>query len=579
METFGKTSETLAIGPLSLLPSQGRVSGPGGDGRLEPRVMDLLVYLARHLGTVMTRDAIIRDVWRGTLVTDAVISRSVHQIRRTLGEIGGDSSWLETIPKRGYRLVAPPAQAVKAEAVTAPQPVRRSRSPWIAGALGVAAVLGLLSILSMRHETHAPPSAAAYRLYLQGRAYAQQNRAGAYQQATEYFRQASVEDPHFAAAFAATAISEMLQVDMGNRTVAEAARAAIGPSREALRLDPQLPEAQAAAGLIALYQGDFTTAGEYLRRATALRPNYAQAQMWLGRLALAEWQVNRAVASFDRARELDPDSPIVLLNCGLALDLAGREPAAADALQRAIAIDPKFANLYWALGHVRWSQGNFDEAETLYAHAIELGANYSTLYAQYGVLLADLGRTIESAPWIERATRVDRRDAWLWIAALNTGSPPPDAPARADPRDTLLAADLAAQAGDFSHARQLLDGIDLDAAGARKILHNGWLTEAGHLPMLDVAAIYLHGGDTARGRHMLAEARTYLADLKERGLDTAGMDYNDAAAAALDGDRAHALESLRSAVARHWPETGSALHDLKFASLRGDPQFVAMLSP
>ncbi len=577
METLGKTSESLAIGPVSVLPSQGRVAGPGGTGRLEPRVMDLLVYLASHGGAVMGRDAIIRDVWRGTLVTDAVISRSIHQIRRALAKIGGSSSWLETIPKRGYRLVVPPA-----DAVTEPQPVRRARLPWIVGVLGVAGALGLLGILGMRHDPHAPPGAEAYRLYLQGRAYAQQNRAGAYQQAAEYFRQASVEDPHFAAAFAATAVSEMLQVDMGNRTVAEATRAAAGPAREALRLDPQLPEAQAANGLIALYQGDFATAGAELRSATALRPNYAQAQMWLGRLALAEWQVNRAVASFDRARELDPDSPIVLLNCGLALDLAGREPAAAEVLQRAIAIDPKFANLYWALGHVRWSQGNFDEAETLYARAIDMGANYSTLYAQYAVLLTDLGRTVESAPWIERAARVDPRDAWLWIAALTTASPPQDAqPARApaDARDALLAAELAAQAGDFGHARQLLDGIDLHAAGTLKLLHSGWLTEAGHLPMLDVAAIYLHGGDAARGRSMLAEARAYLADLKDRGLDTAGMDYNEAAAAALDGDRTHALESLRSAMARHWPEAVGALHDPKFASLRGDKQFVAMLSP
>jgi len=89
-------------------PLQGRIEGSSQQVRLEPRVMDLLVYLAELRGQVVTRDAIIRDVWRGISVSDDVISRSIYLIRKALND-GNESPTpptIETIPKRGYRLVA-----------------------------------------------------------------------------------------------------------------------------------------------------------------------------------------------------------------------------------------------------------------------------------------------------------------------------------------------------------------------------------------------------------------------------------------------------------------------------------------
>jgi DNA-binding winged helix-turn-helix (wHTH) protein len=67
--------------------------------------MDLLRYLANGSGRVISRDDIIRDVWRGTLVTDDVITRSISQIRRALADDWRKTPVIETIPKRGYRLV------------------------------------------------------------------------------------------------------------------------------------------------------------------------------------------------------------------------------------------------------------------------------------------------------------------------------------------------------------------------------------------------------------------------------------------------------------------------------------------
>src|SRR5271168_3882808 len=83
----------------------GSIVGPQVTVHLEPRVMDLLRYLALSDGRVVSREDIIRDVWRGTLVTDDVITRSISQIRRALTDDWRKTRVIETIPKRGYRLM------------------------------------------------------------------------------------------------------------------------------------------------------------------------------------------------------------------------------------------------------------------------------------------------------------------------------------------------------------------------------------------------------------------------------------------------------------------------------------------
>jgi TolB-like protein/DNA-binding winged helix-turn-helix (wHTH) protein/tetratricopeptide (TPR) repeat protein len=69
--------------------------------------MDLLVYLARRYPQVVPKTDIFRDVWAGTVVSDDALTRCVGELRRTFGETGQQQGVLETVPKRGYRIVAP----------------------------------------------------------------------------------------------------------------------------------------------------------------------------------------------------------------------------------------------------------------------------------------------------------------------------------------------------------------------------------------------------------------------------------------------------------------------------------------
>ena len=83
------------------------MSGASGVVHLEPRVMDLLVYLAHHQGEVLSRETLIDGVWQTQFVGEAALRNAVAALRRALGDSADSPGYIETITKRGYRLIAP----------------------------------------------------------------------------------------------------------------------------------------------------------------------------------------------------------------------------------------------------------------------------------------------------------------------------------------------------------------------------------------------------------------------------------------------------------------------------------------
>lgn len=95
------------IGTRKVFPMEGRIAGPDGDLRIEPKAMAVLVELARHAPGVCTRDQIVGNVWPRGFVSDDVLTRCIGQVRRALGDDPRAAACIETIPKRGYRLRVP----------------------------------------------------------------------------------------------------------------------------------------------------------------------------------------------------------------------------------------------------------------------------------------------------------------------------------------------------------------------------------------------------------------------------------------------------------------------------------------
>jgi DNA-binding winged helix-turn-helix (wHTH) protein/TolB-like protein len=95
------------VGDRLVQPALNRVHGPQGEARLEPKVMAVLVCLAEHAGEVVSRNALYERVWGRTLVSDQALTNCISELRQHLGDDRSEPRYIETVPKRGYRLVAP----------------------------------------------------------------------------------------------------------------------------------------------------------------------------------------------------------------------------------------------------------------------------------------------------------------------------------------------------------------------------------------------------------------------------------------------------------------------------------------
>jgi TolB-like protein/DNA-binding winged helix-turn-helix (wHTH) protein/Tfp pilus assembly protein PilF len=147
-------AQGFALDALQVEPLTGTVSGPGGREKLDPKVMDVLVFMAGHAGQVVLREDLLARLWPNAVVTDDAITRCFYELRRCLVRAGGNDhyrSLVETVPKRGYRLnatVQPLEPAAVPPAVPEPEPARvPARRGARIMAAGSAAVLAMIAAL------------------------------------------------------------------------------------------------------------------------------------------------------------------------------------------------------------------------------------------------------------------------------------------------------------------------------------------------------------------------------------------------------------------------------------------------
>src|SRR5438445_5462609 len=95
------------IGPWLIQPSLNLISQNSTAVHLEPKVMEVLVCLAQHAGEPVPKEELLQTIWPGTFVTDDAVKRCIVELRRVFEDDARGSRIIETIPKRGYRLVAP----------------------------------------------------------------------------------------------------------------------------------------------------------------------------------------------------------------------------------------------------------------------------------------------------------------------------------------------------------------------------------------------------------------------------------------------------------------------------------------
>ena len=104
---YRSTKLVFQVGDWIVQPHVNTLSSNGRTVLLEPKVMEVLVRLALQAGEVMSQDQLMKSVWPDTFVTQDSLKRCVFVLRKTLGDDAAHPHIIETIRKRGYRIVAP----------------------------------------------------------------------------------------------------------------------------------------------------------------------------------------------------------------------------------------------------------------------------------------------------------------------------------------------------------------------------------------------------------------------------------------------------------------------------------------
>lgn len=477
------------LGEWRVDPWSGEITRNGEVQRLEPKVMEVLVLLARHAGQVVSKEELLAEVWRDTFVTEDALWRCIGNLRKAFGDDPREPRYIETLPRRGYRLVAPceelPAEAPaprsetlavapdapRDETLPLPTPAPPSRLRWWLrpGAVGIAAgaVLllgGLWLALAGGDRTPraaataataamgAPPTppSAAEELYDLGMTYYARQSNEDIERAIALLSQAVARDPDFARASAALSDAYVLKYNLvrpGDQTLLAAAERA---ARRALELDPSLAAAHKSMALLHQIRGETGAALEEYRRALALRPHFPAAANNLAFLYLTRGKLDEALRWYGK---LNPRSlkarQLVLVSRGRVFYLLGDLAVARESVRKALELvpfDPQATEV--AVG-IDLAEGRFEAARDRARRCVEVHSGSVEALKVAGEVALFAGDGAAARAFFERAVRLT--------------------PKAGDREVTLGLAFVLWTAGEQPAARRLLETLErsLDAARRR----------------------------------------------------------------------------------------------------------------
>lgn len=356
--------------------------------RLPGQPFCILSMLLEKPGEIVTREEMRQRLWASDTFVDFEhsLNSAIKKLRAALNDSPENSRYIETVPRMGYRFVAPveeilaigkPAPVIPvaaAAAGTPAEPLALNRRSWVP-LLGISLVLIMIAsgtFVWLRFRNHSRPqdrdgseihsagkgpaaasfdsqpalnskSAEARDLYFKGLYYWNKRNPPAFQQAIGYFQQAIAMDPNYAPAYVGLANSYTLltaySTSSGALYISQARAAAL----RALEIDEKSPEAHTAMALILQnYDWDWQGSEREYRRAIDLNPNYATAHHWYAEHLMWLGRFNEALAESERARQLDPLSLIIAADNGAILYFSRQYDRAIEQFRKVLEKDPSF---------------------------------------------------------------------------------------------------------------------------------------------------------------------------------------------------------------------------------------------
>ena len=373
-------SPDFALGEWNVIPARNLISREDGQVRLEPRVMDVLVYLAQRAGQPVSKDELTERVWKREYASDDIVSVTIHALRKALGDDARQPRYIETIPRRGYRLIAPVHFAPPAfERVGSHTPAEaeahgaRHRKPAVAAV--TVAVLALGAIALLRNEPHVRhvPTAEAHEAYTKGRYFLDQRSIEGWRNALENFERAIALDPDDPASHAGLADTYTAMSDFGVASPAEMRPRAMTAARRALELDPRSAEGHEALGRAQfLFDWDFAAAERSFTRALELNPDYMPAHQAMAWLKSALARHDEAATSAKMALRLDPVNTARYTELAGVFTLGGRYDEALHEIGRALQLSPRSFESHLMKGWIYELSGKPDSAFVTYRQGLRI---------------------------------------------------------------------------------------------------------------------------------------------------------------------------------------------------------------
>jgi TolB-like protein/Flp pilus assembly protein TadD len=400
------------FGKFRVLPADKQLLRAGKPVPLRPKVFETLLLLVESQGHLIEKDEFLKRLWPDSFVDEVALAQNISQLRKALRNGTEDDRFIETVPKRGYRFLAP-VEVTGTESFEAPSRVRLAVLPFenlgadpeheyladgftdeVIASLGRVdpeqlSVIGRTSMMTYKHTTKSLAEigrevGAAFLLESSMRA--ERGRIRITSKVIRVRDQVQI----WSASYDGEPTSMLEFQRELSITIAHEVRLRFSPERLTALARRQTRQVEAYD----LY----------------LRGRYFWNQ-------LSPLTTRRAIEFYARATELDPEYALAwsgLADAYTSSPINGDAPPlqtwprAADAAARAVRAGPDLAETHSSVGLVKfWFDWDWAAAETALRNAIALDPSYALAHRQLGIALSHAGRHEEARSAACRARELD----------------------------------------------------------------------------------------------------------------------------------------------------------------------------
>jgi TolB-like protein/DNA-binding winged helix-turn-helix (wHTH) protein/Tfp pilus assembly protein PilF len=564
----GTEVSILRFGVFELDVPSGELRRGGVLIRLSPQQWRLLRFLAEHPGQVCTRDQIQREIWGSEVFVDfdRGLNVCIAQIRAALNDDSEAPRFIQTVPRRGYRFLAPVEQVTPASAIALPQPARQSE--WRRPALRSSLALLCVGLAAAAWSVWSPPRRTMLAvLPFENLTRHAEDGPMIDGLADELITQFGTVDPARLGVIGRTSV---MRYGSGRPSLAAAGRELgvdyvveggfrheSGRTRISVRMAKAADQAQVwsetyeqdAAGHLEMQEEiaarvSVAVAGRLLGRSPPVAPRAHVPQAAAGEAFLngrylerknTRADAERAIAFYEQAGNRDPAfaepwAAMAVTYIGLAMSgrASGSDvfPKARAAAEHALLV-AESAEAHTAMADVCfWYDWNWNQARSHFERAIALNPSLARAHHDYAFYLVAMGRTEAGLASLRRAIAIDPLS----------------------PHVNLDAGWLLLQAHHFDEAiRQAKRALELEPG----------LSEA----------------NACIGRAQSYQGKSEAAPLYRQMAETGKDEYYRALAFAMLGQKDNALRELEAAYQTHSTMMPLLGTEPAFAGLHGDARF------